>query len=322
MRNYIRKLVEKLLLEINCFTDYLRFKKYSSSESKNNKNSKELSYWILQDKHRIEKALSLPEPRASFGKAVIGRLTNNLLAYSVISEPDRTYCLGISALDLYKQFHINNDYAIPEFYDESVGKLNPNHFVENLTHDVGVHLKEASKVSFYGFDDFAKSRSSCRNYIVGKNVDEDLIVSSVQCAIKTPSVCNRQHWKLHFFSNELKDKILSLQNGNAGFGNTAPHVVLVTSELSAFYTANERNQPFTDGGMFAMSFIYSLESKGIASCPLNWCSSFFADKHFRKLNLIPDSEVVVMAILFGYAKDESVYANSPKIDLNKFYTIN
>jgi nitroreductase len=299
----------------------MRYKKYYSPERKNSKNKKELSYWILQDKHRIEKALSLPKPRESFGEVVISRLTRNLCEYRKLSNHDRVYSLGISALGLYKKFHQDNNYPIPSFFEKYIVVLNSKDFIESFTLDVGVHSKKIEDTSLSAFDEFVHSRSSCRNFIPDKKLSKTQLENVIRNSIKTPSVCNRQHWKIHVFSGENKDNILKLQNGNAGFGHTAPYIALITSELSAFYTANERNQPFIDGGMFAMSFIYSLHSESIASCPLNWCTSYFSERHLRKLNLIPNSEVIIMAIAFGFPNENTVYANSPKFDLNEFYTL-
>jgi nitroreductase len=116
--------------------------------------------------------------------------------------------------------------------------------------------------------------------------------------------------------------ILAFQNGNAGFSENIPYIAVVTSDLRSFYTEHERNQPFTDGGLFSMSLMYSMHSLGIASCPLNWCNSFTTDKNFRKLNLVPDSQTVMMLIAFGYPNLDGSFAKSPRMAVDSFYTIN
>ncbi|MGI9896039.1 nitroreductase family protein [Vibrio natriegens] len=318
MRSFIKKLVEKNLLLINSIYDYLQFKKFYKPLEKNQRGEASLAYWILQDKHRIEKALSLPEPREGFGEAVIRRLASNLSLYG---KRDKAYNLGVYALKLYKSYHEENNYRLPEWFEAACLNVD----LEDVDHDysdlVGLHSHQPVVINLEMYGQLIKSRSSCRNYNTEKMIDNQTIHSVIEEAIRTPSVCNRQHWKARIFTGKVKEDILKLQNGNAGFGDTAPYLALITSDLSAFYTENERNQPYTDGGMFAMSFIYSLHARGIASCPLNWCTSYFSERHFRKLDIIPSSEVVVMAIVFGFAQEGALYANSPRFDASKFYSM-
>ena len=77
-----RKIISLLSLELNCLHDYYKFKKYYTKGSHASKDKQQLESWILQDKHRIEKAFSLPQPKMGFGKDVIPRLINNLFEYS------------------------------------------------------------------------------------------------------------------------------------------------------------------------------------------------------------------------------------------------
>ena len=55
-----RKIQSLISLELNFLHDYWRFKKYYTKGSQASKDKQKLESWILQDKHRIEKAFSLP----------------------------------------------------------------------------------------------------------------------------------------------------------------------------------------------------------------------------------------------------------------------
>lgn len=318
MRTFIKRIVEKNLLLINAIYDYQQFKRFYKPLDKNKKGEASLAYWILQDKHRIEKALSLPEPREGFGEVVIRRLASNLSLYG---KKDKAYNLGVYAIKLYKSYHEENSYYLPDWFGKACRNIDLEDVNSEYSDLVGLHHYQPVVVNLDEYGGFIKSRSSCRNYNSEKMIDKQTIHSVIEEAIRTPSVCNRQHWKARIFTGKAKEDILKLQNGNAGFGDTAPYLALITSDLMAFYTENERNQPYTDGGMFGMSFIYSLHARGIASCPLNWCTSYFSERHFRKLDVIPSNEVVVMAIVFGYAEKGALYANSPRFDANEFYSM-
>ena len=52
----------------------------------------------------------------------------------------------------------------------------------------------------------------------------------------------------------------------------------MTADLRAFMGANEHNEGYVDGGLFGMSLLYSLETCGLAACPLNTMFSEEADE--------------------------------------------
>ncbi|WP_214293840.1 hypothetical protein, partial [Escherichia coli] len=77
-----RKIQSLISLELNFLHDYWTFKKYYTKGCQSSKDKQKLESWILLDKHRIEKAFSLPKPKLGFGKDVIPRLIDNLVNYS------------------------------------------------------------------------------------------------------------------------------------------------------------------------------------------------------------------------------------------------
>jgi nitroreductase len=132
-------------------------------------------------------------------------------------------------------------------------------------------------------------------------------------AQKTPSVCNRQSSKVYVFSKaEDKQKVLSYQNGNRGFGDQASKVLIVTSNLEHFVSAGERNQCWVDGGMFSMSLVYALHSLGLGTCCLNWSVERQADQELRQVAGISDAEAVMMMIAVGHLPETLKVAQSPR----------
>ena len=323
MKKILGKIGRFFNLELNCLYDYIRFKKYYSSDSDTSKNKKNLEAWILQDKHRIEKGLSLPYPRYFFGELVLKRLFGHLCDYNKQWGKDRVYYIGLGAFKAYEEFHKNGQKELPDFFIKIKSTIEAEDFLEPTCELVGlgdIVISDGKFIDF--FEEFSLSRHSCRNYDTNKKITPDLIKKIMKLTIKAPSVYNRQHWQAHFFSGDMKNEILSFQNGNVGFTENIPYIAVITSDLGYFYTAHERNQPFVDGGIFSMNLMYAMHSYGIASCALNWCNSFHSDQSFLNKKYIKKSETVVMLLAFGYPNKSGSFAKSPRMDVSRFYTIN
>lgn len=321
MKKIIKRIVNLFHLELNYLYDYCCFKKNYCSTVLASKKESGVDSWILQDKHRIEKALSLPIPRLGFGAEVLTRLSQNLSKSLANKGKDTVYYLGVGAIKAYSEFHFENGEQLPAFFVPINSKFEGD-FTHTECDSVGVvkYSKEWHE-EWPFFESFVSSRHSCRNFL-DKEVTAETFHKAMKLAVKAPSVCNRQHWRVNFYSGEDKLKILSLQNGNAGFTDNIPYIAVVSSRLDAFYTPHERNQPYTDGGVFAMNFMYALHSLGVASCALNWCNSFIKERKFSQLGLIPKSEKVILLVAIGYPNLNGVHAMSPRIETSSFYKIN
>jgi nitroreductase len=163
---------------------------------------------------------------------------------------------------------------------------------------------------------FFRSRHSIRQFGEG-SVPRQVIESAVSMAMYSPSVCNRQSWRVHVYTEpQAKASVLSLQNGNRGFGDQAAHVLIVASEIESFASVGERNQCWIDGGMFSMSLIYALHSLGLGTCCLNWSVEKEKDSALRTVAGIPDSQAVIMMIAVGPLPEVLSVARSARRPLN------
>ncbi|EKO3707922.1 nitroreductase family protein [Vibrio metschnikovii] len=319
MRKNLHKIYKLFELEVLSFSDYRKFKNNFASE-KDKKNESNIKAWILQDKHRIEKGLSLPEPRLGFGGEVLKRLDFNLKEYLNIVGEDEVFLIGVGAFKAYENFHSSLGFILPDEI-KSIFTSYKKFYELELTNSVGLKESITSPLTSQQLKHFFSTRSSCRKYNMEKHIDKNLLIEAVDIAKLTPSVCNRQPWRVNFFKGNKLNEILKLQNGNTGFGDSIPCVAVVTSDLGAFYSPSERNQAFVDGGMFSMSLLYSLHSLGLSACALNWCDTFGVRKKFSKLNYINQSEIVNMIIAIGYADDGAQVAKSPRLKTDGFYKI-
>ncbi|MFT6834216.1 MAG: nitroreductase [Francisellaceae bacterium] len=317
---FIKKLVfnsyKKIELELLCFVDYLKFKKSFTNDS-DKKDVSSLKSWILQDKHRIEKGLSLPSPRFGFGRDVLLRLHKNLQDYQAVHEKDYVYYIGVGAYRAYVEYHTAYHEQLPLEITHLIDIYRDDFSVEQ-TSVVGLKNISQSTMNSSTLSDFFESRSSCRKFNKDSLIADETLYEAIRMAKQSPSVCNRQPWRVHFFSEGKVKKILSLQNGNVGFGDEVPYVAVVTCDLKAFYAPSERNQAFVDGGLFSMSFLLALHSLDIQACALNWCDTFGVRRKFSKLGFVDNSEVVIMIIAFGYAENGATCAKSPRLDTENF----
>ena len=170
--------------------------------------------------------------------------------------------------------------------------------------------------------EFFSTRWSCRDYDMDRRISVEDIRSVVRLAQAAPSVCNRQSARIQILEDlSLKAKALALQNGNRGFGDSIPHLAVVTVDRRYFKDAGERNQRWVDGGLFAMTFVWALHARGYASCMLNWSLGVTATKALRReLGLSPHEDVICL-IAFGHAAAGARAARSERIALDEILTI-
>lgn len=166
-------------------------------------------------------------------------------------------------------------------------------------------------------EQFVRNRHSVRNFDMHRSVDAGVIADVVSLAGTTPSVCNRRSYRAHFYDDpEAIAGLLSLQNGNAGFGHTVPALIVVTERRSAFVGAGERNQRWVDGGLFAMSLVWLLHAFGLGSCFLNWSQPNSQTRRLRAIGRIPETEDVIVLIAIGYPAEGHRVARSPERSLS------
>jgi nitroreductase len=169
--------------------------------------------------------------------------------------------------------------------------------------------------------DFFASRHSIRHFADGP-VDLTLIRQAIQMAISTPSVCNRQAWRVYVLpDDDLKERALRRQNGNRGFSEQIAVLLVVACDLRQFVSIGERNQPWIDGGMFAMSLLLALHSLGLGTCCLNWSVDRDADEELREAIGIAECDVVLMMIAVGNLADQFLVARSERRDISKIMII-
>ena len=281
-----------------------------------NKIRSELLFQI----HRLEKGLVLKNTRFGFGIGSINTIINLLKEYRQNFSNQKEYDLDrikqyaesiLFKYDLYHKNH-NAEHSFRNHADFLV------HINSSLLIESGVEQVNTSELNFVNYDEVVSSRFSCRAF-TKELVKQDCLENAIKLAMNTPSVCNRQHWRVRHFTNKEAKVILKYQNGNSTFNEEINEILVVTSDLSFFRTPFERIQPYTDAGMFSMNLLNSLHRYQIGSCPLNWAASLEQNIFIDKNNFIEKHEVVVMLIAIGNYPNIVNRTMSTKIGIEDVY---
>ena len=318
-RTMIRNTVLRHRLWSRYREDAELFWRYSNTNQRQSSRMN-LRATLIAQTHCIEKALALSKPRLGFGERQVAELIQTVREYVLRYGADWTSDMALDALSSYSEFHTDGGHVNSELLGQ----------VQQLTETCPRSRPDAAKgatvvytreelleARSFDFASFAASRHSIRQF-TPEPVDVALIESAVSMALATPSVCNRQAWRVYAFSDpELKTRILSQQTGNRGFGDQIAVLLVVACDLQCFFNASERNQAWADGGMFAMSLLFALHSLGLGACSLNWCTSGKAGPAALACSGIRESDAVVMMIGVGHPPERLRIARSKRKSLDE-----
>lgn len=226
--------------------------------------------------HALEKGLSLPNRRDGFGSEKLKEL--EVWESKLVALPHSKK----QAFLLCQIRKIKND--MEQF---QAGKFKPAKF------------ERMPPIKPEQFEDFLRSRSSGR-FWSGEKVELDKLYSAQRLAVHTPSVCNRQPWGSEVIEDEKAIRqILEIQAGASGFGENASALIIIFSDLAAYWHSHERNQVWIDGGMYAQSFLLALHASGVSACPLNLCLNPIKERKILKMVGLSSNYRLIMAIGVG-----------------------
>lgn len=269
---------------------------------------------VIMAYHIVEKGLTMPRRRLDFGHAAVLNLIE------LVEHFEREFGQGeiqvTHAIGCVKEYlHIH----CVDGFDTKTDVV----FWSRVKNFCSAHLdvpaakqNEFTNEQFFAerdspFPVFATSRHTVRHY--AGVVDIHRIKAAIELAMTAPSACNRQFAKVYCVSNhKLRDQVLGLQNGNRGFGSDADKLLVVTADLRCNRWAEERNDVYTNVGIFIMNLCYALHYHKIAHCILNWSVRPKEDVEMRKILNLPKNEVVVVLLSCGNAPDRFMVANSPR----------
>ena len=116
-------------------------------------------------------------------------------------------------------------------------------------------------------------------------------------------------------------RLLSLQNGNSGFGHLCKQLLVVTVDMGSVLFDDEWYDMRTNAGIYVMNLSYALHYHRVAHCILNCWRHAENDELRYKISGIPRNEVPVVYVSCGAVPKEFKVAESPRTPVEKIFTI-
>ena len=321
IKEYFRFFLINFELLSTYFNDYIRFNKFNFNKNQKQLNKKQIESWMIKTYHSIEKGLSQSEFRYGFGESTILKLITLIELFdSKQYAHNLVYEYSINSLNNYLITHDNNNsYKTVQLIRDYLSKKGIEGTRSSSTKKlVKNEILDQTRIDFKSF---VESRHSIRDYEPGEVSNAD-IVDCIKLALKTPSVCNRQGWKVRILTTPNPIKALrENQNGNQNWGHLANKFLVITHDINTLNSPRERNQGYVDGGLFAMSLLFALHSKGIATCSLSASLSKRQNLDLRKKIDIKDNENIIMFISIGNYREEFIVPASSRLNVSDFYEI-
>ena len=312
--------VEKNLLKESIFF-WLKLRKYNASSHTENDIEK-TQYTLSRLVHTIEKGMSMRNPRKGFGQQKVDIVLDYLIDYAKkFAKQDKSFLqYPINAIYSYIQYTTECGVEILNIESKfkrliELSGMQP----EKYKGGVAMVRKEDIELACRSnFKDLLMHRHSVR-YFTEKVPEIESINAALELAQRTPSACNRQGWKTHVFLGDKSTELIKWQGGARGFEDEIKGAILVTANLKAFLFY-EVHQAYIDGGLYAMNLINALQYFGFGSIPL---SAGFLNEKLEKLKAfgIPENEVPIVVIGFGYCQDQFKIAISERKKLDATNTM-
>lgn len=302
--------LKKIKYKIQCLIIYLSdFNFYINNTSKNDVPT--IVYKLRKDYHKIEKGLTLKPRRDYFGKKVIENIMQGTDTLIELAPNNKDINNSLNVLKHYLDAHNGStklDY-IKSYLEKKIS-------VSTISSPLIINPK-ISESDLNGYETVLKTRKSVR-YYQDKKIDTEDIIKSVELALLTPSVCNRQSWHVHFIQDKnIINQLISFQNGNTGFGKDIKNLIIITGDINSFLSPKERNQLWFDSGLFSMNLINSLHANNIASCFLNWCQDKKVSSKVQSILNIPKFEVPTVFVSLGYYEENTEVCHSPRKNIKE-----
>ena len=252
---------------------------------------------ILRNTHSIEKGLSIENPRLGFGVAKIEDAFEFCQEYEALKGTMEVTPIIMfrDALVAYLAFHQEK-----KFSDSGVEKVRS---IEKKISDrlsctckqmggymiVNKHLYTSDEQETMSrlFND----RHSVREFAHTPIVEDDLR-KAIQLAMRCPSACNRQNYRLHVIEKEKFNLLNGWLDGVGGFSDDVEKFLLITGRLSDFRHTEELQYLFSPI-VFASYLTLTLQLYGIGCC-------------FIQRTLVPSRKNETMKKVLSISKDEQI----------------
>ncbi len=287
----------------------------------NQSGAESVNYFLRRAIHRIEKGLIMQPRRDVFA---VDYITQTVDSYrdSLVGTVDRDEVSW--AHDVLKTyFETTGNHPVISAARTAFQQLeSPYSCASSLRHPETERVPFSAymhtpPVDFESFTALCMRRRSVRWY-QDRPVPREVIDNAVAMAVQSPSACNRQPYKFMIFDDaESVAQVSELPMGVAGFSHNFPAMIAVVGRLRAYPHVRDRHVIYIDGALAAMSFMFALETQGVASCSINWPDIPEREDAATKLLRLDADERIVMFISVGYAAEEGLVPYSQKLSLEE-----
>jgi nitroreductase len=277
---------------------------------------------VTRNIHRIEKGLLMKPRKAVFAKSFIEETVTNFLGileantvetsqikwfHDVLREYFKVVTTDKFIVELGEKFH---NHPLVLIFESGVKKSIP--YVDKVQHNV----------SFESFQKLNRARRSIR-WFNDTPVPRELIEKAISVASQAPSACNRQPFYFHIVDDPKKIKeAVDLPMGTKGYGHTIPVLIFVVGNLDYYIEERDRHLIYIDASLANMSFMLTLETLGLSSCPINWPDIEEREQLAARFLGLEPYQRPVMCIAVGYSDPEGEIAFSEKKSLEQLVKYN
>lgn len=273
--------------------------KYSIRVFKQLKKGQKINYDLLQLSHRLEKGLTMSNPKPLWGWDKAYRMAS-LIKNNKDDFSNRTASAVLSAYIVSKK-HSDN----PEDVHRAQDFTSATGFSIIDYHDLG----GTQIIKSLGFNNneldvierLFITRHSAREFSK-KSVSHDIIYKAVNMAQRCPSACNRQPYKCYVIDSDQRRKYLP---SYADYD--ADKYLIITGDIRAFVNT-ELYDWIVSPVIFAAYLTLSLHALGVGSCVLKkqLVTETTYSVNFRKISGIDESEIIVLELAIGYYKENYI----------------
>jgi nitroreductase len=144
------------------------------------------------------------------------------------------------------------------------------------------------------------------------------VQAAVEMAKYSASACNRQYIKLHYYpTGKMRQNVIKYALGKGGLYLEGVNTFIVTFDVNGLSGAGERNQGYFNAGLYSTNLVNAFHSLGIGTCFIQFANSVKDEEDLKRMNQIPEYERIAVILFAGYYDEKSIFAVSPRKDLNE-----
>ena len=234
-------------------------------------------------------------------------------------EEHFSFLNGVNSLREYKNVYEKYNWLDKSIYKKVSNYLKNYENIPKMKTGAYILTKEELKNDYnIDYGKFIKSRHSTRNY---KNIELNIedIKKAIEFAKYTPSACNRQYVKVHYYpKGKMKENVIKYSLGKGGIYLEGVNTFIITFDVNGLYEKGERNQGYFNAGLFTTNFINALNSLGVGTCLIQFSNPVEEEEKLKQLNEIPANERIAVILFAGYYDDKSIFTVSPRKNIDAY----